>query len=137
MDSSVTIIVTGDHTIFRDVHYSPEMDKYAQKHKINFENGYTYTPLIISYLPHHTTSKRTNKQSSFKLLDSVNVTITEELYQMDIYPTIANMIGGNEWKGLGVDLLNCDSPSQKRTLSEEEAFIISNKLIRSNYFKNK
>ncbi|MCQ2344355.1 MAG: sulfatase-like hydrolase/transferase [Paludibacteraceae bacterium] len=50
LDKSVTLVITGDHAIFRDPNYSQELDDYAVTQGIDFKNGYTYIPLIISGL---------------------------------------------------------------------------------------
>ena len=58
----------------------------------------------------------------------------EEAYQMDIYPTVLHSIGQRnyEWQGFGIDLLQ--TPPAIRTISPREAYAISDKLIRTNYF---
>jgi hypothetical protein len=56
---------------------------------------------------------------------------------MDIYPTILHLIACEDyyWKGFGVNLL--DSVARKnRPISEQEAFILSDKLIRANWFES-
>lgn len=119
LDNSVTLVITGDHAIFRDPNYSQELDDYAIAQGIDFKNGDTHIPLVIHGL---------NIPSQL----NANIQIQDELYQMDIYPTISNLIGGNVWKGLGIDILN--RQNQPRMFNEKEAYQISNKLIRSNYF---
>lgn len=119
LDNSVTLVITGDHAIFRDSNYSQELDDYAIAQGIDFKNGDTHIPLVIHGL---------NIPSQL----NANIQIQDELYQMDIYPTISNLIGGNVWKGLGIDILN--RQNQPRMFNEKEAYQISNRLIRSNYF---
>ena len=59
----------------------------------------------------------------------------EEAYQMDVFPTIVELLGYNDyhWKGFGVNLMDsivrCNRP-----ISEQEASKLSDKLIRNNYF---
>lgn len=114
---NTTIIITGDHTIFKD-QLLREFRPYALKYNLSMKNGKNYVPLII-YSPN--ISRKT-------LLE-------EEYYQMDIYPTIMHLIGCEDyyWKGFGVNLL--DSVARhSRSISEQEAYELSDKLIRSNYF---
>lgn len=123
------IVITGDHTIFRSSSAFGYFDDYAKAHNINFEAGNTYTPLII-YSPY---------------IDGNNV-VDDIAYQMDIFPTILNLIGCNNysWHGLGISLVDYDAANsvntppvlRSRKISEDEAYQISDKLIRSNYFEN-
>lgn len=74
-----------------------------------------YCPLII-YSPNITSS----------------IVYNDECYQMDIYPTIVSVVNAScEWKGLGIDLM--DSLAV-RTRTEDSLYVISDKLIRANYF---
>ena len=54
---------------------------------------------------------------------------------MDAYPTILHLIGCENyyWKGLGVNLLDSVGRSN-RPITEQDAYILSDKLIRANYF---
>ncbi|MBO7234702.1 MAG: sulfatase-like hydrolase/transferase [Paludibacteraceae bacterium] len=115
---NTTIVITGDHTIFRDENSFSDMTKYAQDNGINFRAGHTFTPLII-YSPQ---------------IDG-NIQITDTCYQMDIFPTILHLIGGEDyyWHGFGVNLLDSVARNN-RPISEEDAFILSDKMIRANYF---
>ena len=69
---------------------------------------------------------------------SESLLIEEVCYQMDIYPTILHAIGqrGYFWKGFGVDLLD-DESRDRRPISVEAAFELSDKLIRKDYFGGK
>ncbi|MBQ0088145.1 MAG: sulfatase-like hydrolase/transferase [Prevotellaceae bacterium] len=60
--------------------------------------------------------------------------ITDKVYQMDIYPTILSLIGCKDyfWQGFGRDLTN---PKDTQTLDAEQALLLSDKLIRMNYFQ--
>lgn len=60
----------------------------------------------------------------------------EDAHQMDIYPTILHMIGCEDplWKGLGIDLLD---PTASRELMARDAKSLSDKLIRSGYFRER
>ncbi len=109
-----TIVITGDHTIFK-----PTMLEEFHKTSIDVQlPKQSFVPLII-YSP--------NIQE--------NVHITDTCYQMDIFPTIMNLIGCEDyyWKGVGVNLMD-SAARNNRILSEQEAFELSDKLIRSNYF---
>ena len=116
LKNNTTIVISGDHTIFRSV--NKEMDDFANKNGIGMQTTKTYTPLII-YSP------RICK----------NIQVTDTCYQMDIYPTIMHLIGCEDyyWKGFGVNLLD-SAARHNRQISEQEAYELSDKLIRSNYF---
>jgi hypothetical protein len=53
---------------------------------------------------------------------------------MDIYPTYQTLLGNGTlfWKGLGVNLM---APEQNRILNHENALLLSDKVIRNNYFQ--
>jgi phosphoglycerol transferase MdoB-like AlkP superfamily enzyme len=67
---------------------------------------------------------------------------SEDCYQMDIYPTYQSLLGVEDyrWHGFGINLLDepndvsCGVNKQKRPITEEEAFPLSDRLIRNNYF---
>lgn len=115
---NATIVITGDHTIFwkdkRD-----QFSQYCMQNDLDYDVQKGYVPLII-YSP--------------AIED--NITIDEECYQMDIYPTILSLIGADDyyWRGFGVNLLD-STARHNRPITEEEAYILSDKLIRSNYFE--
>ena len=116
---NTTILITGDHTIF----HKERRDKfshYCEENNLNYGVDEEYCPLIIY-------SKTISNQ--FECFD--------EAYQMDAYSTLLNVLGYNDyyWKGFGVNLL--DSVARKnRPISEQEAFILSDKLIRANWFES-
>ena len=118
LKDNTTIVISGDHTIFRSV--NEEFDTFAQKNDINMQTTKTFTPLII-YSPNI----------------SENTQVTDTCYQMDIYPTIMHLIGCEDyyWKGFGVNLMDSIA-RHNRPVSEQEAYELSDKLIRSNYFAN-
>ena len=118
LKDNTTIVISGDHTIFRSV--NEEFDTFAQKNDINMQTTKTFTPLII-YSPNI----------------SENTQVTDTCYQMDIYPTIMHLIGCEDyyWKGFGVNLMDSIA-RHNRLVSEQEAYELSDKLIRSNYFAN-
>ena len=78
----------------------------------------TFTPLLI-YSPNI----------------SENIQVRDTCYQMDIYPTIMHLIGCEDyyWKGFGVNLMDSIA-RHNRSITEQEAYELSDKLIRSNFF---
>ena len=118
LKNNTTIVISGDHTIFRSQNL--EIDNFAASNGIDMRTTKTFTPLII-YSPHI----------------SENVQLTDTFYQMDIYPTIMHLIGCEDyyWKGFGVNLLDSVARNN-RPISEQEAFILSDKLIRANWFES-
>ena len=115
--SKATIVITGDHTIFPD-DKRKEYTTICHANNLNFQIEEAFVPLII-YSP--------------QIKESIQVTDT--CYQMDIYPTIMHLIGCEDyyWKGFGVNLLD-SAAIHNRQISEQEAYELSDKLIRSNYF---
>ncbi len=118
---NVTFVITGDHPIPNGNASIDDLKKWCKVHKeYNFNlDNFGFTPLII-YSPK---------------IDH-NIQITNTCYQMDIYPTIMHLIGCEDyyWKGFGVNLL--DSTARKnRQISEDEAYRLSDLLIRSNAFE--
>ncbi|MBQ0076371.1 MAG: sulfatase-like hydrolase/transferase [Bacteroidales bacterium] len=115
--NNTTIVISGDHTIFRSI--DKEFDMFASQNGISMQTTKTFTPLII-YSP---------------LIDG-NIQVTDTCYQMDIYPTIMHLIGCEDyyWEGFGVNLL--DSVARhNRPITEQEAYRLSDLMIRSNYFR--
>lgn len=84
------------------------------------EHGHGLCPLIIS---------------SPAITQSVTY---PECLQMDIFPTVLHAIGQSDyrWRGFGLDLLDAQEAAQltDRPISAREAYSLSDKLIRSNYF---
>lgn len=117
--TNATIVITGDHTIFwkekRD-----EFSSYCNRVGLPYDPLKGFVPLVV-YSPRNI--ERT-------------IVIEDVCYQMDIYPTILSLIGGEDyyWQGFGVNLL--DSIARyNRPISEEDAYVLSDKLIRSNWFQ--
>lgn len=109
--ANTTLVITGDHSAFYDLN---EFAPYAQN---NFGFGEeNYCPLII--ISPHITSHVEQKQVAF---------------QMDIYPTILSVLGCEDyfWKGFGANLM---SDTIVRPCEINEAWVLSDKLIRDNYF---
>ena len=111
-----TIVFTGDHRI---LHYEKrcQMQRYADKHGMNLTPSDDCLPLVI-YSPRI----------------SGNPRYTVDAYQMDIYPTVRSLVGADRcnWSGFGINLMDS---TQKRPLPEDEAYVLSDKLIRNNYFQ--
>jgi len=116
--SQSTIVITGDHTIFKPA-MLPEFKDYATQQNLSIASGDNFCPLII-YSP--------SIQG--------NIQITDTCYQMDIYPTIMHLIGCEDsyWKGFGVNLLD-STARHNRPITEQEAYRLSDLMIRSDYFR--
>ena len=63
-------------------------------------------------------------------------TAVRHAWQMDIFPTVLHAIGQSDyaWHGFGIDLLD---PTAQRRLSPEQAYELSDKMIRTDYFRKK
>ena len=114
---NATIVITSDHAIFpqnkREEYYS-----YCQERGLDYAINEAFCPLIV-YSPNI----------------EKKVEINTVAYQMDIYPTILNLIGCQNyfWKGFGVDLLE-EGAIDKRPIEQNKAYKLSDKIISSNYF---
>lgn len=119
MADNTTIVITGDHTIFKS-EMLREMLPYANKHNL-MPDGKNYCPLII-YSP-----KIDGQQK-----------IDELCYQMDLFPTILSIIGAKDYyfQGFGVDLTD-ENARKSRRFTEQEAYTLSEKMLRSNWFAGK
>ncbi len=117
---NTTIIITGDHTILSNDERSQYNEAFREQNRPYDVIEDNYVPLII-YSP--------------KIKE--NIRIDEVCYQMDIYPTILHLIGCEDyfWKGFGVNLLD-STARHNRPITEEEAYQLSDKLIRADYFRS-
>ena len=113
------LVITGDHTIYKDATVSQYLIEGAQQAGLSVANGHNYVPLIITGAG-----------------ITENKTIEETVYQMDIYPTIMHLIGADDcyWSGFGCDL---SADTLSRRFTEQEAYLLSDKIIRNNEFKYK
>lgn len=104
-----TIVITGDHCM-------PVNDNDYYNHSYNYSR---FIPLII-YSPEI-------KEKTI---------ISDTCYQMDIYPTLLHLIGCEDyyWKGFGVNLLD-SAARHNRPITPEEAYDLSDKIIRADYFR--
>lgn len=116
---NTTIVITGDHTIFQTESAYSELNTYANANNIDFYTGHNFTPLII-YSPEI----------------EGNIQVTDTCYQMDIFPTILHLIGAEDyyWHGFGVNLLD-SAARNNRPCTEQEAYRLSDLMIRSDYFR--
>lgn len=109
------IVITGDHSIMSeaDIRETKTYTEKCGKTIANLEFG--QIPLIL-YSPTLRESK----------------VYEQQCLQVDIYPTILGLIGceNPQWKGVGMNLLD----SVPRRVTIEQAYKLSDKLIRSNYF---
>lgn len=119
MFDNTVLVITGDHTIFKESTLDQITDG-AKSDNLSVANGKNYLPLIVVG----------DGISDSKVVSDI-------VYQMDIYPTILKLIGADNyyWQGLGIDLMSDET--QCRQISEHEAYVLSDKLIRSNYFGNR
>lgn len=110
-----TIVITADHCI---LHHEKrcQMQQYAHAHDMDLYPMDDCLPLII-YSPKIQGNPR----------------CTDDAYQMDIYPTYMSLLGveNYRWHGLGINLME---NTQLRCIQEDEAYILSDKLIRNDYF---
>ena len=114
---NVTVVITGDHIIFpHDKRL--EMKEYSMNHN-NVYNPESYVNAII-YSPK---------------IDRT-IVISDVTYQMDLYPTLTALLGAgySNYKGLGVNLLDSVARAN-RILSQDEAFDLSDKMLRSDFFR--
>lgn len=119
-----TIVITGDHRILHN-EKRWSMQSYADYWRIPnspFAWVGRLTPVddclpLIIYSPKITGNPR----------------YTEDAYQMDIYPTYKALLGEGAyfWNGFGINLMDS---TQKRAIQEKDAFLLSDKVIRNNYF---
>lgn len=117
--SNSMIVITGDHTVFKPVMFN-EFEKYLTKENLSCATGKNYCPLII-YSPEI----------------EGNIHVTDTCYQMDVFPTILHLIGAEDyyWHGFGVNVM--DSVARHdRPITEQEAYRLSDLMIRSDYFRN-
>lgn len=115
--SASTIVITGDHTVFKKS-LLDEFASFSQKYNYPIPRDESYCPLII-------------------LSPTINnsVKIDDLCYQMDIFPTILHCIGIDDyyWKGFGVNVMD-SMALQNRFMSETDAYNLSDKMIRTDYF---
>lgn len=111
------IVVTGDHNVFKPAMLA-EFYKWPGAKDIGIQKETTFCPFFIY-------SHSINNNSRYD----------DTVYQMDLFPTIMNLIGCSDyyWKGFGVNLLDAES-RRNRHLDAETALNMSDQMIRGNYF---
>ncbi len=111
---NTTLVIVGDHIIFSETMLR-EFQSYAEKAEISVSSLSNYIPLIVS-----------SPSISGRII------VSQESYQMDIYPTVLNILGCKDywWQGFGKDLSDMETT---REFSPDIASRISNFIIRSNY----
>lgn len=116
---NTTICFMGDHIIF-DPNMRSSFATYCAEKQLDYDVNSAHTA-IITYSPN---------------IDKKYI-VSEMTYQMDAYPTILHLIGCEDyyWKGVGVNLLDSVTRNN-RPISEQEAFILSDKIIRANWFES-
>ena len=116
---NTTIVITGDHTCFQDEKRS-QFKQYCINNNQDYSVENARCPLIII---------------SPKIRE--NIQNDNDIYQMDIYPTILQLIGCGQycWKGFGVNIFD-DTQISSREFTEEDAFSLSDKIISTNYFSD-
>jgi membrane-anchored protein YejM (alkaline phosphatase superfamily) len=115
------VVITGDHTIFSQ-NFREEFYSYCQSSgELQYKVNEAYCPLIVS-------TGGGGMRYSHK---------SEDAFQMDIYPTILHAIGCDSffWEGWGENLFDSIA-CENRTIQEDEAIEMADKLIRSNWFEN-
>ncbi len=115
---NTSLFITGDHNVFHS-NKLKEFADFAKKYDYPVPSRESYCPLII-YSP--------------TITDRVD--IHDLSYQMDIFPTILHCIGVDNyyWKGFGVNLLDSVARNN-RIITEDEAYRLSDKMIRSDWFR--
>lgn len=115
-----TIVITADHHIlYREKR--EKYEKYAVEQNLPYHPISAALPLII-YSP--------------KI--EGNQYVSTPCYQMDIYPTILSLLNvkNSQWKGFGVNILDNEALTH-RQVDEQQIFLLSDKLIRNNWFKGR
>jgi len=115
--SRATIVITGDHTIFSE-------EQRLSYNSYCTDSGLTQYKVLDDYCPLLVLSPNIESKT---ICDTI-------AYQMDIYPTILNIIGCGEnyWQGFGINLATNDN----RVFSQDEAFSLSEQIFYSDYFNS-
>jgi phosphoglycerol transferase MdoB-like AlkP superfamily enzyme len=114
-----TVVITADHTVFNK-ELRDSFNDFCKQNNLSLSiTSEGYCPLII-YSPNIEGNKVVN----------------ETAYQMDIFPTILNVIGCEDyyWNGFGINLLEKDTNNRK--IEDYPALELSDKLHQANYFKS-
>lgn len=110
--SQTTMVVLGDHNIF-----------YEDKRNV-FQTS----------LPECQTPLKGTIPWILQTPLAPAISISDTVFQMDVYPTLLSLFGGNNyyWKGFGRNLYD----TVPRCITQDSAFILSDKIINSDYFSH-
>lgn len=116
---NTVVCFMGDHIIFDPI-MRKDFQDYCDKSGMDYTPKDAYTT-FVAYSQDLTEKK----------------VIDEVTYQMDAYPTIRHLIGADDyyWRGFGVNLSDT-AALRHRPITEQEAYSLSDKIIRANYFKD-
>lgn len=121
-----TIVFTGDHRI---LHHEKrqQMQRFANNWATKNEDE------ALKWISDLTPTDDCLPLIIYSPKISGNPRYTDDCYQMDIYPTYKSLLGAenDRWHGFGMNLLN---GANERTIKEYDAFPLSDKVIRNNYF---
>lgn len=113
----VSVLITGDHTIFRH-DQRQRFKRYCAESGQTFSVEEDFCPMIL-----FSNKIRQNRK------------VEEDRLQMDIYPTLCHLLGldGEVWRGLGHSLFE-SIEDDKRVISEALAYELSDEIITNNLF---
>lgn len=116
---NTTVVITGDHTCFQN-EKRVQFKNYCETNSMDYDVMKDRCPLIIV---------------SPKIQDNIQIPYDCDIYQMDIFPTILNLLGCESycWKGFGINILD-RAKLNDRTYSDSEAFDLSEKIITTDFF---
>ena len=121
-----TIVITGDHRI---LHHEKrqQMQRYARR------VGRRHAGKPFAWVADLTPTDDCLPLIIYSPKIKGNPRYTNDCYQMDIYPTYRSLLGVEDyrWHGFGINLMDS---TQKRAITEDDAYPLSDKLIRNNYF---
>ncbi len=113
-----TIAIMGDHIIFH-ADQRQEFQSYCDAAGQDFTPRESYTALVV-YSP----------------AIQEKTVIDTPTYQMDAYPTLLHLIGGEAyyWQGFGVNLLDTAARTH-RPIEVNRAYQLSDQMIQADYFR--
>ncbi len=113
-----TIAIMGDHIIF-NADQRQEFQSYCDAAGQDFAPREAYTALVV-YSP----------------VIQEKTVIDTPTYQMDAYPTLLHLIGGEAyyWQGFGVNLLDTAARTH-RPIEVNRAYQLSDRMIQADYFR--
>lgn len=112
-----TIVITGDHHILYPK-IRRDYQRYSDQHGYDYRPIEAFVPLVV-YSPYI----------------EGNVHRTDTCLQMDIYPTLLHLQGGEDyyWKGFGENLL-LQEDLHARKMRAEDAARLSDRMLRNNFW---